>query len=364
MKKGESTMKAKAMVLVKPGRIEMQEFDVLEPKPDQILVKTGVTSVCASDPKIFRGETPFKFYPIIMGHELAGKVADIGAEALALYGLKVGDRITVEPTIPCGRCGWCRTQYNYHKCRPLRAYGVTMLADQLPYLVGGYAEYMYLLPGSLVYKVAEGVPDLAASLSSVIGNGVRWIKTLADMTFGQSLVISGVGSQGLATLIAAQECGVGPIAILGLGRDAARFELAREYGVDHTIDIEQVDPHEAVPDLLGGPPDVVVETSGVPSAIQMALDLVKMKGSIVSIGLSGGKETPIEFDALVVKGVTIFCDHAQAGNYPDAMRILNAGTYAIEKINNFTYTLKDLPSALEEAANPPEGFIKGAVVFD
>ena len=72
---------------------------------------------------------------------------------------------------------------------------------------------------------------------------------------------------------------------------------------------------------MGGPPDVVVETSGVPSAIQMALDLVKMKGCIVSIGLSGSKETPIKFDALVFKGVTIVCDHAQAGNYPDAMRI-------------------------------------------
>ncbi len=80
-------MKAKAMVLVKPGRMEIQEFDVGDPKPDQILVRTGVTSVCASDPKFFRGETPFEFYPIIMGHELAGKVADIGTEASASYGL-------------------------------------------------------------------------------------------------------------------------------------------------------------------------------------------------------------------------------------------------------------------------------------
>jgi threonine dehydrogenase-like Zn-dependent dehydrogenase len=239
-----------------------------------------------------------------------------------------------------------------------------MLADQHPHLFGGYAEYMYLLPGSLVYKVADGVPDLAASLSSVIGNGVRWIKTLANMTFGQSLAISGVGSQGLATLMAARECGVGPIAILGLGRDAARFELAREYGADHTIDIEQIDALEAVPDLLGGPPDVVVETSGVPSAIQMALDMVKMKGSIVSIGLSGGKETPVNFDTLVVKGVTIYCDHAQAGNYPDAMRILNSGKYAIEKINNYIYSLDEIHKALKETANPPDGFIKGAIVFE
>lgn len=357
-------MKARAIVLLEPRQIELKEFDVVEPQPDQILVKTGVTSVCASDPKIFQGETPFKFYPIIMGHELAGKVADIGAEASAFYSLKVGDRITIEPTIPCGKCQWCRTQYNYHKCRPLRAYGVTMLADQPPYLFGGYAEYMYLLPGSLLYRVADGVSDRAASLSSVIGNGVRWVKNLGKMTFGQSLAISGVGSQGLATLIAARECGVGPIAILGLKRDSARFELAREFGVDFTINIEQEDPLKVVPELLGGPPDVVVETSGVPSAIQTALELVKMTGRVVSIGLSGGKETAIKFDPLVAKGVTIACDHAQAGNVQDAMRIINSGKYNIGKINNVQYSLEDLPRALEETAHPPEGFIKGAIVFD
>lgn len=357
-------MKAKAMVLLEPGKMELKEFDIVEPKPEQILVKTAVSSVCASDPKIFHGKTPFKFYPIIMGHELAGEVAAIGAEASAFYGLKVGDRISIEPTIPCGRCEWCRTTYYYHKCRPLRAYGVTMAADTPPFLFGGYAEYMYLLPGSLVYKVANGVPDEAAALSSVIGNGVRWVKTLGQMTFGQSLAISGVGSQGLATLIAAKECGVGSIAILGLGRDSARFELAREFGVDFTVDIERQDPLEAVPDLLGGAPDVVVETSGVPSAIQTALDLVKPIGRVVGIGMSEGKETSIKFDNLVTKGVSIISDHAQAGNYNDAIRIINSRKYAIQKINNFTYRLEELPKALEETANPPEGFIKGAVVFD
>ncbi|MAF06232.1 MAG: hypothetical protein CL389_00050 [Acidiferrobacteraceae bacterium] len=357
-------MKTKAMVVVEPGRMEMQEFEVRPPEKDQILLKLGVTSICASDPKIMLGKTPYVRFPLIMGHELTGTVADIGQEAAKFYGLKSGDRITVEPSIPCGHCEWCRTRHSYHKCRPLKAYGVTLTADQSPFLFGGYGEYMVLLPGSLVYRVAEGIPDRAACLSSVIGNGVRWVKNLGRMSFGQRLVISGAGSQGLATLIAAREFGVGPIAILGLSRDAARFELAREYGAEHTIDIEEVNPIEAVPDLIDGPPDVVVETSGVPSAIQTALDLVKMTGRVASIGLSGGKETAIKFDTLVAKGVTIACDHAQAGNVTDAMRIINSGKYDIEKINNVHYPLKDLPRALEETAHPPERFIKGAVVFD
>jgi len=134
----------------------------------------------------------------------------------------------------------------------------------IPTLFGGYAEYMYLVPGSLVHKLGEKTPPEAGCFSSVMGNGVRWVKYLGEMTFGQSLAISGVGSQGLATLIAAKECGVGPIAIMGLSRDQVRFELAKEFGVDFTVNVEHEDPLNVVPDLLGGPPDVVIETSGVP----------------------------------------------------------------------------------------------------
>ncbi len=357
-------MKSKAMVVVEPGKMELREFEMVPPHKDQILLRLTTTSVCASDPKILWGHTPYAAFPVIMGHELVGRVAQIGGEAAARYSLKVGDKITVEPMVPCGHCQWCRTEYYYHKCRPMRVYGLTLTADQPPYLFGGYAEFMCLLPGSLVHKVAEGVPDKAACLSSVIGNGVRWVKTLGQMAFGQTLVISGVGSQGLATLIAAKECGVGPIVIMGLTRDQTRFELAKEFGVDFTLNIEQENPLEIVPRLLGGPPDVAVETSGVSSAIQTALNLIKPIGRVVTIGLSGGKETPIPFDLLVAKGVTIIADHAQAGNVEDAMRIINSRKYAIEKINNFTYSLEELPKALEDTAHPPEGFVKGAVVFD
>jgi len=149
-----------------------------------------------------------------------------------------------------------------------------------------------------------------------------------------------------------------------LGRDRARFGLAKEFGVDFTLNIEQEDPRKVVPKLLGGFPDVVVETSGIPTAIQTALELVKPTGRVVTIGLSGGKETPIKFDALVDKGVVILADAGQAGNWEDALRIINARKYAIEKISNFTYRLEELPRALDETANPPDGFIKGAVVFN
>jgi threonine dehydrogenase-like Zn-dependent dehydrogenase len=357
-------MKSKAMVLVEPGRIELREFEVQPPAPEEILIKTRVTSVCSTDIKILHGQVGSARYPVIMGHEFTGEIVEIGSEAAKRYPLAVGDRVTPEPYIPCGHCLWCRTDHHYHNCPDVQTYGLSLACDRSPYLFGGYSEYVYLVTGSLLHKLAPQAPDLAGSLSSVLGNGVRWIKTLGQMSFGQSLVISGAGSQGLCTLAAAREAGVGPVVMLGLSSDKARFDLAREIGVDHIVEVDRQDPLQAVPDLIGGPPDVVIETSAVPAAIQTAIKLVRRSGRVVSIGLSGGKQTPITFDDLVWRDITLVCGKGQAGNVTDAVRLINSGKYPFEKINNFRYALPDLGRALTDTEKPPAGFIKAAVVFD
>ena len=357
-------MKSKAMVLVEPGRLELREFEVRPPAPEEILIKTRVTSVCSTDIKVFHGQVGSARYPVIMGHEFTGEVVAIGSEAAKQYPVAVGDRVTPEPYIPCGHCAWCRTDHHYHNCPDVRTYGISLACDHAPYLFGGYSEYVYLVAGSLLHKLAPQAPDLAGCLSSVVGNGVRWVKTLGQMSFGQSLVISGAGSQGLCALAAAREAGVGPIVMLGLSSDQARFALAREFGVDHVVEVDRHDPLQAVPDLIGGPPDVVIETSAAPVAIQTAIKLVRRSSRVVSIGLSGGKQTSIAFDDLVWRDITLVCGKGQAGNVADAMRLINSGKYAFEKINNFRYPVQDLGRALADTEKPPADFIKAAVVFD
>ena len=352
------------MVLVEPGRLELQEFEVRPPAPEEILIKTRITSVCSTDIKVFHGQVGSAHYPVIMGHEFTGEVVEIGSEAVKQYPVAVGDRVTPEPYIPCGRCTWCRTDHHYHNCPTVGLYGISLACDQPPYLLGGYSEYVYLIAGTLLHKLAPATPDLAGSLSSVVGNGVRWVKTLGQMSFAQSLVISGAGSQGLCALAAAQEAGVGPIVMLGLSSDHARFALARDIGVDHIVEVDHQDPIQVVPELIGGAPDVVIETSGVPTAIQTAIKLVRRSGRVVSIGLSGGKQTPVAFDDLVWRDITLVCGKGQAGNVVDAMRLINSGKYPFDKINNFHYQLSELGRALAETERPPTGFIKGAVVFE
>ena len=214
-----------------------------------------------------------------------------------------------------------------------------------------------------MHKLNSSVDSMAASLSSVVANGVRWVKTLGKVQFGESVVISGPGSQGLSSLAAALESGAYPVIVLGLSTDGERFKLAKEFGAHHIIDVDKTDAVEAVRSLLPNGADAVIETSGTPRGIQAAIKMVRRAGRIVSIGLSGGLETPIRFDELVWNSISILTGLGQAGNVRDAMKLINADKYPFAKINNTVYALEDLEKAIEDTEQRPEGFIKGAVVF-
>jgi alcohol dehydrogenase len=357
-------VKSKAMVLTEPYKMRMQEFEVLPPPSEHVLIKTTVTSVCSSDIKIFHGTVPLAKYPLIMGHEISGEVVELGPDADKWFDLAPGDRVTVEPYIPCGRCEDSRSEHFYHHCTHGGIYGLSRQCTIPPYLFGGYSQYMYMTPGTVVHKLGPQVDPMAGSLSSVVANGVRWVKTIGKVQFGESVVISGPGSQGLSALASALESGAYPVIVLGLSTDGERMKLAREFGAHHVIDVDAVDAVEAVRDLLPGGADAVIETSGTPRGILAGIKMLRRAGRIVSIGLSGGVETPIRFDDLVWNSISILTGLGQAGNVQDAMKLINAGKYPFAKINNTTYKLEELEQAIKDTEERPEGFIKGAVVFD
>jgi threonine dehydrogenase-like Zn-dependent dehydrogenase len=205
--------------------------------------------------------------------------------------------------------------------------------------------------------------DTAASISSVVANGVRWVKTLGKISFGESLVISGPGSQGLCSLAAALHAGANPVVVLGLDFDTDRLKLAEEFGAHHTVNVDKENPVDAVTRLVPGGPDAVIETSGTPEGIRAAVEMVRPAGRVVTIGLSGGLETPIKFDELVWKSISLISGLGQAGNVSDAMKLIDTGKYPFEKINNRLYCLEELKQAIKDTEERPPGFIKGAIVF-
>jgi len=193
---------------------------------------------------------------------------------------------------------------------------------------------MFVAEGSKVHKIAPGVPAEAACLLSVIGNGIRWVKTRGELAFGETVAILGPGAQGLATVIAAREAGAHRIIVLGLGRDRLRLDLAREFGATHAATIEDTPPIDAVRGATDGEmADLVVECTGAATSIALAPELLRPLGRCVLVGsMGGGKTAAMATDRWTLKELTIRGGLGQAWNCEDAARIVNSRRFAVEKM--------------------------------
>jgi len=353
---------SKAIVLESPNTFVKKEFEVPELRDDGIIMRVEMTSICASDKKLMAGTHSRSSFPKILGHEVVGFVEEIGPKAREAYGVDVGDRITIEPYVACTSCKYCLSG-DYQAHVPFCNYGVGLTCDQWPYLLGGYAEYMYLVPGTKLYKINSDVPAESACLSSVVANGIRWVRTKGRAQFGDSLVIIGAGAQGLASVIAAKESGAYPITVVGIGKDSVKFRLARELGADYCINLEETDVKQEVKKITGGEmADIVIEASGFPSSIALALDVVKTCGRVVMCGLSGGKQIPVVTDRIVNDELVVYGGHGQAWDVEDACNLINSRKYPIEKMISHIFKLDDTVEGMNLfKAAPPECIRVGLV---
>lgn len=348
-------------VLEAPEKMVLKEFPLPEIGTDEMLLMVEMVSICGSDPKYYLGKHEIRVYPKILGHEVVGFIEKVGEKAGRIYGVKEGDRVTVEPYILCGNCKYCLTGY-YQLCRRKRCYGVNLACSEFPYLWGAYGQYMYIAPGSRVHKINPEVPPEAACLSSIIGNGIRWVQTKAEVKPGESVVIIGPGAIGLSTVIAAVESGAEPIIVFGLSRDRQKLKLAEEFGAHHAVDLENTDPITFVRNVTAGEmADVVIECAGSISAVQLGLDLVKPLGRYVLAGKTSWQAIPLITDKIVSNEIRLFGGYGQSWNVEQAVRLINSGRYKIHKMVTHIFSLDKAEEAVRFFMENPERCIRAAI---
>ena len=300
--------KVKAAVMTGPGKMEIQQFPY--PKlddPGAMILKMEMSGVCGTDKHTFEGrskqyagtsaetDTPFAIIP---GHENTGIVAEIGKNArreMEFYGveLKEGDKVTMSPDLVCGKCWYCRNTFGYPWCEHMKAYGNAFPSTQKPYLFGGWAEYMYILPGTFIYKVPEGMPPEVSVLTELftVSYAVDRAKeaySLANEGFGaaDTVVIQGVGPMGLAALMKSRILGAGEI--IAIDKSGFRLNMAKDFSADHTLNIGETSREERISyvrDLTHGRgADLVVECTGSPHAVIEGLDMLRKGGTYIEAG--------------------------------------------------------------------------------
>lgn len=292
-----------AAVMEAPGRIRTRESSVPEPERGAVVVAIHLSGICGTDKHTFRGEsrqyagTPHERdldYPLICGHENVGTVTAVGGEVLASDGtaLKVGDRVVPGANLPCRLCFYCVNGYPYYFCRNLEDYGNSLNLSRAPGLFGGWSQFMYLLPGTPIFRVPEALPDEVAVVTEVMAvtHGVDTAVTLLGMQgaaqSGFSVAVLGVGPLGLCHLIKGRLLGAGFVAASDVL--PGRLERAAAFGVDLALDASATSAEErltAIWDATDGlGVDIALDCSGVPVTFTEALRVVRTGGVVVEAG--------------------------------------------------------------------------------
>ena len=345
-------------VLIGPRQIEIQRFAIPEVGHDDGVLEIEVTGVCGSDVQHFK----FGYAPVILGHEIVGRIADLGPGAEDVWAVRRGDRVVVETTFGCGSCGECRGGY-YRLCKIMRGYGGRIKCDRPPYLWGGYGQYVYLPRTARIHKIPDTLSaEVAVLVCAVLGNGIRWLRTVGGVSIGDTAVVVGPGPQGLAATVAAKEAGAKNIVVVGLARDEARLAMAKRLGATHTVAADQEDPRLLVAGLTDGQmADVVIDVTNSATSPALALDVVRTMGTLVLAGGKSNEPSLLMTDEITAKEITIRgVNTHDSTSVRQSLSIAESGRYPLDEIVSHRFPLSDAERAILTLAGeiPTDGLIK------
>ena len=309
--------------------LEIREVPTPRPGPDEALVRVAGCGMCHTDLHYLdHGVPTFKPPPLILGHEVAGTVAELGE---GVSDRAEGDRVLIPAVLSCGRCRYCR-QGRENLCERL-----VMLGNNID---GGYAEFV-LVPASELVPLPDELPlEQASVIADAVSTPYHAVKNRGRVQMGDAVAVVGCGGVGLNLVQCAAAAGGRVIAI---DMNEERLAIARSLGAAETINpqgIERLDKH--VRRLTGGGVDVAFEAIGKPETIDLAFSLLRKGGRLCVIGYS---QEPVAISAaklmyyeLEMVG-SLGCG---GGEYPEIVELVRRGTLTLEGIVSGTVPLDEI----------------------
>ena len=351
---------------------ELREYPLPDPEPGAIILQVSRANICGSDLHFWGGDFDMESFglplPTVLGHEVTGRVARLGpgvdTDRRGLP-LREGDRVVFKYFYPCGRCRDC-LRGNEAAC--LASQGSIMQdPDFEPHFTGGFADYLYLMPGHTVLKAPDAVPDdVLAGLNCGLAEVLFGLQR-AQVQLGDAVVVQGCGGLGLYATALAKEMGAGKV--IAIDAQADRLELARRFGADEAILVGDFPEPDArvgrVQDLTGGwGAEVAVELVGHPAAFEEGLRMLATGGRYVEIGnISPGRTCALDPSQLTVfsrtvHGVVLYTTDALMRGLDFLARALDR--YPFEAMNSISFPLERIDEAF--AAAERQDVIRASIV--
>jgi len=320
----------KAMVLRAPSTLALDQVSRPEVPPGHVLVRITNSGLCGTDLKIYSGAIPAK-YPLIMGHEMIGQLVDGSPPA----GVQKGDRVIIDPVLSCGTCFHCRiSQTNLCPSGGLIGRETN----------GGFAEYA-AVPASQVFRLPDSVDSRTAPLIQVATTCLHAQRMTASFE-GQSVAVIGLGVSGQLHVQLAKARGA--TTVIGISRSAFKNDLAKQLGADLTITAGPNAIQKVFDATDGRGPDVVIECTGVMTALADAIRMVRFGGRIILFGILSAKEGALPFYDLYFKELTLINNRAATSqDFPPMIDLVASAAVRLEPLVTHHMALSELEAALE-----------------
>lgn len=329
----------KALLKKEPGYGNMELVEIDEPtiNDDQVKIKVAYSGICGSDIHSYKGEYKNLRPPVVLGHEFSGVVVEVGKN---VKGIKVGDKVTSETTFYiCGQCDYCKS-VDYNLCPDRKGIGTQVN--------GSFAEYVVARKES-VHVLPDNVDLLSASITEAVACAAHAVLEKTNIELGDVVLIFGPGPIGLLTAQIVKARG-GYVILAGLTKDKERFKVARELGIDRTVDIEKENLEEIVSTLTNGyGVDKVFECSGSVKALNSGISLVRKKGTIVQVGIFAKAYNEVDLEKIVQKEICYIGSRSQKpSSWKLALYLLETGKVNAKTIISDIYDLEDWSEAFEK----------------
>ncbi len=319
--------------------LRVEQADAGDPGDGQVRVAMAAGGICGSDLHYYNhggfGTVRLR-EPMVLGHEVAGHVAAVGA---GVTGVKQGDLVAINPSRPCGDCDYCaRGQFNH--CLNMRFYGSAM---PFPHIQGAFRQQL-LVDEAQCEIAGPGVSAGEAAMAEPLSVCLHAVRQ-AGVVAGARVMITGCGPIGALCILAARQAGAGEIIVCDLTDQA--LEFATRIGADKTVNVS------GGPDALAqftankGYFDICVEASGSEQALHSALTVVRPRGRIVQLGLGGDMSMPMNM--VVAKEIELVGSFRFHEEFSEAVSLISSGDVDVKPLISATLPLADAVEAFELA---------------
>lgn len=317
-------------VMTAPGKIEFREIETPVPKAGEVLIRIMKIGVCGSDIHVWHGKHPFTSYPVTQGHEVSGEIAALGA---GVENLEVGQKVTIQPQVVCGKCYPCR-HGKYNLCETLKVMG---------FQTTGVASEYFAVDAAKVTPLPQEMSFDEGAMIEPLAVAVHAVRKFGDMQ-GMRVAVLGAGPIGI--LVAQAAKGMGAESVLITDISDLRLEKARQCGVDFCVNTREADFGEALVSSFGpDKADVIYDCAGNNVTMGQAIRCARKGSTIILVAVFAGMA---EVDLAVLNDHELDLNTTMMyrnEDYLEAIELVRAGKVDLKPLISKHFAFRDYVEA-------------------